>query len=76
MKFNITNEQKKKMLEDSKSSIHSELYLLMVKMGIDPDTYTLGDKLEDNPKFGGEKFRFDGIVSALMNIEAKIAELS
>ena len=76
MEFNLTNEQKKRMLEDSKAGIHSELYLLMIKMGIDPDTYTLGDNLEDNAKYGGEKFRFDAIVTALMNIEAKIAELS
>jgi hypothetical protein len=76
MQFNITNEQKKKMLEDSKDGIHSELYLLMIKMGVDPDTYTLGDNLEDSVKFAGEKYRFDGLVAALMNIEEKIAELS
>lgn len=76
MEFNLTNEQKKKMLDDAKNAIHSELYLLMVKMGVDPDTYVLGDILENDIKYAGERVRFEGLVSSLQKIEEKLADLT
>lgn len=76
MEFNLTNEQKKKMLDDAKSAIHSELYLLMIKMGVDPDTYVLGDILENDIKYAGERIRFEGLVSSLQKIEEKLADIT
>jgi len=74
MEFNLTLEQKKRMLVDSKNSIHSELYLLLVKMGINPDEYTLGMDIGDDIKFAGEKVRFEALVSSLQMIEQKILD--
>lgn len=75
MEFNLTNEQKKRMLEDSKNAAHSELYLILIKMGIDPETYDLDDVIETDAKYAGERYRFDGLVATLKNIEEKLAEL-
>ena len=75
MEFNLTNEQKKRMLEDSKNAAHSELYLILIKMGIDPEAYSLDDVIETDAKYAGERYRFDGLVATLKNIEEKLAEL-
>jgi len=74
MEFNLTKEQKKKMLIDSKNSIYPELYLLLVKIGIDPEEYTLGEDIGDDIKYAGEKVRLDALASSLQMIEKKISE--
>jgi len=74
MEFNLTIDQKNKMLQDSKNAIHSELFLLLVKMGIDPDAYILGDDIGNDPKFSGEKTRFEGLTYSLQMIEEKLSD--
>jgi len=75
MQFNLTNEQKLRMLNEAKNTAHSELYLLLVKIGVNPDTFNLTDEIETDIKFAGEKIRIQGLVASLQTIEVKIQEL-
>ena len=75
MDFNLTIEQKERALKTSKETILSEMYLTLVRMGIDPDTFNIDDVIEENAKYAGEKYRLEGLIQSLKMIETKIASL-
>ena len=75
MDFNLTTEQKERALKTSKETILSEMYLTLVRMGIDPDTFNIDDVIEENAKYAGEKYRLEGLIQSLKMIETKIASL-
>jgi hypothetical protein len=75
MDFNLTSEQKERALNGSKETVLSEMYLTLIKMGIDPDTFSIDDVIEENAKYAGEKYRLEGLIQSLKMIEAKIASL-
>jgi hypothetical protein len=73
--FNLTTEQKIKALTASKETILSEMYLLLVRMGIDPDTFNVDDEVEENVKYAGEKYRLEGLIQSFKMVEGKLADL-
>lgn len=75
MDFNLTTEQKIKALTASKETILSEMYLLLVRMGIDPDTFNVDDEVEENVKYAGEKYRLEGLIQSFKMVEGKLADL-
>lgn len=75
MDFNLTIEQKIRALSASKDTILSEMYLLLVKMGIDPDNFQITDTIQENVKYAGEKYRLEGLIQSLQMVEGKLADL-
>lgn len=75
MDLGLTNEQKLAALTNVKSGIQSEIYSLLIRIGVDPDSYdpaaeTGGDMVI------GERARVATLTSSLELIESKLAELS
>jgi hypothetical protein len=76
MDLGLTTQQKISALTGSKVGIQGEVYNLLVRMGVDPDTYTSGDDIAPNDSFVGEKLRLENLIQSLTLIESKLAELS
>jgi hypothetical protein len=76
MDLGLTNQQKIQSLNSSKSGIQGEIYSILIRMGIDPDSFEPEDALPSEESFIGEKARVRSLVDALVLIESKLAELS
>jgi hypothetical protein len=77
MDLGLTNQQKEMALRNSKSGITTEIYNILIRLGIDPDTFSSVDELptQTDGSFAGEYNRVKGLISALELIESKLNEL-
>ena len=76
MDLGLTNQQKTSSLQGQKAGIQGEVYTLLVRMNIDPDTFNPTLPLEPNDSFVGELSRLSNLLQSLTLIESKLAELS
>ena len=75
MDLGLTTEQKIGLLTASKSTMQAEVYNILVRLGVDPDTYSAGTEITVSDSFIGEKVRLDGLLDSLEFVESKLTEL-
>jgi hypothetical protein len=56
--------------------MQSEAYNILVRLGVDPDTYSAGTEITVSDSFIGEKVRLEGLLESLAFVESKLTELS
>jgi hypothetical protein len=76
MDLGLTTQQKISALTGSKVGIQGEIYNLLIRMSIDPDTFDPTVDLENNDSFVGEQTRLRYLIESLTLIESKLAELA
>jgi hypothetical protein len=76
MDLGLTNEQKTASLQGQKAGIQQEVYTMLVRMNIDPESFDPAVPLEPNDLFVGELARLSNLLQSLTLIESKLAELS
>lgn len=75
MDFNMSDAQKRSLLISLRDSLESEIYSMLVKMGIDPDAFDGSTGLESvDGSFTGERLRTRELLSALTKVKEKLAE--
>lgn len=74
MDLGLTSEQKIASLTSIRAGMKSEVYGLLLRCGIDPDTYD--PETDDGAMFNAELTRARSMIESLELIESKIAELS
>lgn len=75
MDFELTAQQKIDTLTATKKNIKTEIYNILIRVGIDPDTFDENDLSDFDPVMIGEKERVQSLLSGLSMIEAKLAAL-
>jgi len=75
MDFELTTQQKTDILTVTKKNIKSEIFNILIRVGIDPDTFDENDLSGFDPVMVGEKERVQALISGLILIEAKLAAL-
>jgi hypothetical protein len=77
MDLQLTDEQKLAALHAAEAGIQSEIFSMLLRMGVDPDTYDpdAGQATID-PAFSGERTRVNSLISSLDMIRNKIQSLS
>lgn len=75
MEFNLTQEEKLQLCQSSKSAIEREMYTLLVRLGVNPETFD-EEVGFTGTNFTGEYIRIQELVNALNQIKVKITELS
>lgn len=77
MDFNMTNSQKLATLAGIQSGLESEIYTLLVRMGIDPDSFDEDAALpEADGALIGERTRLEQLIASMQRVKVKISELS
>jgi hypothetical protein len=76
MEFNLSKEQKMTALNAVKDSSTTEMYTLLVRMGIDPETFDIDSWVTPSPMITGDQHRLDYLISSLRLVEEKINNLS
>ena len=76
MDLGLTTEQKIGLLNASKSQMQSEAYNILIRLGVDPDTYSAETEITVSDSFIGEKVRLEGLLESLAFVESKLTELS
>lgn len=64
------------MLISTRDQIETEIYAMLVKMGVDPDEFDPNTPLSGDGFFTGERQRTQELIASLQRIKEKIAELS
>lgn len=73
MELGLTREQKLASLNAAKSGIQGEVFNMLLRLGIDPDTYDPNAGLDTiDPVFTGERNRINQLILSLAMIEDKI----
>lgn len=76
MDFGLSTEQKRTILLSSKTSILNDLYVTLIRIGVDPDTFDGSlDIPEDDMSMYGETARVNKMVEGLALIESKLEAL-
>ena len=76
MEFNIPDSHKKAMLVTLRDGLEAEIYSMLIKMGIDPDTFDGSTGLDSvDGSFTGEKQRTKELFSSLSRVKEKLAEI-
>ena len=77
MELNLTSAQKLQALESSRTALSHELYNLLLRMNLDPDTFEEED-LDDivDPAIDGELLRLRKLLASFETVKAKIQSLS
>jgi hypothetical protein len=77
MDLGLTSEQKLTALRAAESGIQNEIFNMLLRMGIDPDTYNpaVDNDLIDS-MFTGEKNRVTSLLASLEMVRTKIQSLS
>jgi hypothetical protein len=73
--FELTAQQKIDTLTATKKNIKTEIYNILIRVGIDPDTFDETDLSGFDPVMVGEKERVQSLINGLTMIEAKLAAL-
>lgn len=75
MDFGLTTEQKRTILLSSKTNILNDMYVLLIRIGVDPDTFDGSlDLPEDDSSIRGERMRIEKLVQSLELINAKLQD--
>jgi hypothetical protein len=75
MDLGLTAEQKRVALNAAKSTARSEIYNILIRMGVDPDTFDPTAERETDMILVGEYQRLDALLASLELIEEKLADL-
>lgn len=75
MEFNLTQSEKLQLCQESKSRIERELYSLLVRLNVDPETFD-EEVGFTGTNFTGEYIRIQELVNAFNQVKAKITGLS
>ena len=76
MDFTLHSEQKRTILLGSKDTAMNELYSLLVRAGIDPDSFDPSVELpQDDISIYGERVRIEKLVAAISLIDTKLDAL-
>ena len=76
MELNLTPEQKMTSLTVIKNNLVSEIFTGLIRLGIDPDTFTSFDDVEVPMHLTPEKDRIAAAVASLNMVNQKLSELS
>lgn len=74
MQFNLTQAEKLDLCQNSKGGIEKELYALLVRLGVDPETFD-EEVGFTGTNYTGEFLRIQELVNSLKQIKVKITEL-
>lgn len=75
MQFNLTQLEKLQLCQNTKSGVEKELYALLVRLGVNPDTFD-EEVGFTGTNYTGEHLRIQELVNALNQLKVKIIELS
>jgi len=75
MDFELTPQQKIDTLTATRKNIKSEIFNILIRVGIDPDTFDENDLSGFDPVMVGEKERIQSLLNGLSMIETKLANL-
>lgn len=77
MELNLTSAQKLQALESSDTGLSLEIYNMLLRMNIDPDTFEESDLDEmSGVAMDGEVIRLRKLIASLSTVKAKIQSLS
>lgn len=77
MDFNMTDSQKQAMLAGIQVSLESEIYTLLVRLGVDPDSFDENGEIpEVEGALFGEKNRLEQLIASLKRVREKFDQLS
>lgn len=74
MELHLSTQQKLSALQAAKSNLSTDIFNLLIRMGLDPDTYEHG-VTEVSDLMMGEKMRLDSLIVAMDMVEAKLAAM-
>lgn len=76
MNLNLTPEQKLASLQAASSTLSQEIYNLLLRIGVDPETFQEAD-IESlrTPALDGEIMRLQQLISALSIVTDKLSSL-
>ena len=76
MDFGLTSEQKSMILLSTKETQMNELYALLVRAGIDPDSFDADTSIpEEDMSMYGERIRIEKLIESIALIDRKLGEL-
>jgi hypothetical protein len=75
MAVNISQQQKRTILEQTKSTLLSDVYRACLVLGIDPDTFDISSWEQPDVIMFYEQQRLTEIKSSLELVESKLADL-
>lgn len=75
MDFQMTNEEKRRVIEEVKTSTVKELYVVLIKTGSDPDDFNVDTWEEPEVITSGDEDNLVKLVNSLKNLNTKLAAL-
>ena len=75
MDLGLSTEQKRAALNAAKSTARSEIYNILIRIGVDPDTFDPEADRSTDMILIGEYQRLDALLASLNFIEEKLATL-
>jgi hypothetical protein len=75
MDFQMTNDEKKKVIEDVKASVLRDIYVMLVKTGNDPDDFDVDTWVQPEIVTSGDEDNLIKLVKSLKNMNAKLEVL-
>lgn len=77
MEFNLTEEQKLQSLQNAETTISHEIYNVLLRIGVDPETFEEDDieGLRD-PGVDGEILRLERLLSSLSVVKQKLSDIA
>lgn len=77
MDLQLTNAQKLAALQSAEAGIQSEIFNMLLRMGVDPDSFDPDAEPQTiDPAFSGEKARVSALLASLQMVRDKIQSLS
>ena len=76
MEFLISNSKKLEILNTTLDTQYQELYVTLVRLGIDPDTFDESEWVEPSPVFTHDEHRVTLLIASMALTQQKIAALS
>jgi hypothetical protein len=75
MDFQMTNEEKRRVLEEVKTSTVKELYVMLIKTGSDPEDFNVETWEAPEVITSGDEDNLVKLVNSLKNLNTKLAAL-
>lgn len=76
MLFNFDESKKVKILTDTKAQLETELYVILVRLGYDPDAFDVASWEPSEVVTSGEDHRMRKIIESLAIIATKLESFS
>ena len=77
MEFTLSATQKRQALEGADITLNTEIYSMLLRLGVDPETFVEADLDSlDGPGAAGEVLRLRQLLTSLSIVRAKLAELA